>query len=151
MSFILLLCSRRHHALSLWEYANLQRDGNSGLQLQHTNPILGTERAKYYFDQQRRGRRFDFRIRFHSESSGKGFFSPPPPLRPSTHPTQQINFPNIINPQASAGTTTIRLNLFAPLQVEKRTNGAVAITRGALNFALELSFNDTKTVGVRCV
>jgi len=32
------------------------------------------------------------------------------------------------------------------VQIETRTNGAVAITRGPLNFAVEFSFNQTTTI-----
>ena len=36
-----------------------------------------------------------------------------------------------------------------PLQIETRTNGAIAILRGPLNFAVELSFDQTTTIGLR--
>ncbi|KAJ7631929.1 hypothetical protein DFH06DRAFT_1223303 [Mycena polygramma] len=47
------------------------------------------------------------------------------------------------------GKTVLNVNLHAPLEVEVRTNGAVAITRGALNFAVEISHNDTVAPGLR--
>ncbi|GLB38772.1 putative beta-L-arabinofuranosidase, GH127 [Lyophyllum shimeji] len=51
--------------------------------------------------------------------------------------------------QVEAGTTSVRLFLNAPLQIETRTNGAVAITRGALNYALEIAHNTTTTPALR--
>jgi len=51
--------------------------------------------------------------------------------------------------QLLAGTNKITVNLDMPVQIETRTNGAVAITRGPLNFAIELSFNQTTTIGLR--
>ncbi|RDB14685.1 hypothetical protein Hypma_016508 [Hypsizygus marmoreus] len=51
--------------------------------------------------------------------------------------------------QIGAGTTTLRVFLNAPLQIETRSNGAVAITRGALNYAVEIAHNITTTPGVR--
>ncbi|KAF9459203.1 hypothetical protein BDZ94DRAFT_1199867 [Collybia nuda] len=51
--------------------------------------------------------------------------------------------------QIPAGTTTLRVSLNMPLQVETRTNGAVAITRGALNYAVEISHNSTAAPGTR--
>ncbi|KAG6888531.1 hypothetical protein C0995_007643 [Termitomyces sp. Mi166 len=47
--------------------------------------------------------------------------------------------------------TTIQVSLNAPLKVENRYNGAVAITRGALNYALEISYNTTTAPGLRSV
>ncbi|KAJ7851852.1 hypothetical protein B0H14DRAFT_2761195 [Mycena olivaceomarginata] len=41
--------------------------------------------------------------------------------------------------KVNAGKTVVHVNLHTPLEVEVRTNGAVAITRGALNFAVELT------------
>lgn len=38
-----------------------------------------------------------------------------------------------------------------PLEIETRTNGAVAITRGPLNFAVDLAFNKTTAPGLRYV
>jgi len=35
-----------------------------------------------------------------------------------------------------------------PLQIETRTNGAIAILRGPLNFTVKLSFNQTTTIGL---
>ncbi|KAG6889850.1 hypothetical protein C0992_003829 [Termitomyces sp. T32_za158] len=46
-------------------------------------------------------------------------------------------------------TTTIQVSLHAPLQIENRFNGAVAITRGALNYALEIDYNTTTAPGLR--
>ena len=37
------------------------------------------------------------------------------------------------------------------VEVEERLNGAVAVTRGPLNYALELTYNVTTTEGLRCV
>ncbi|KAF9441482.1 hypothetical protein P691DRAFT_779791 [Macrolepiota fuliginosa MF-IS2] len=51
--------------------------------------------------------------------------------------------------QLKAGTNKISVNLNMPLQIETRTNGAVAITRGPLNFAVELAFNKTTAPGLR--
>ncbi|KAH9480851.1 hypothetical protein JR316_0007453 [Psilocybe cubensis] len=51
--------------------------------------------------------------------------------------------------KVSTGTTTIEMTLYAPLVVEVRTNNAVAITRGALNYAVELSYNQTSAPGLR--
>ncbi|TFK34186.1 hypothetical protein BDQ12DRAFT_636697 [Crucibulum laeve] len=51
--------------------------------------------------------------------------------------------------QISAGTTTLQVSLHAVLEMETRTNGAVAITRGPLNYAVELSYNNTVTPGLR--
>lgn len=48
-----------------------------------------------------------------------------------------------------AGTTQFEVFLNTPLQIETRTNGAVAVTRGPLNFAVELSHNLTVTPGLR--
>jgi len=35
-----------------------------------------------------------------------------------------------------------------PLQIETRTNGAIAILRGLLNFAVKLLFDQTTTIGL---
>ncbi|KAG6827511.1 hypothetical protein H0H92_011483 [Tricholoma furcatifolium] len=51
--------------------------------------------------------------------------------------------------QITGKTTTIKVSLNAPLEVEDRYNGAVAITRGALNYALEITYNTTTTPGLR--
>jgi hypothetical protein len=51
--------------------------------------------------------------------------------------------------QVGAGSTTIKMTLHAPLEIELRTNNAVAITRGPLNYAVELSFNRTSAPGLR--
>ena len=51
--------------------------------------------------------------------------------------------------QLLARTNKITVNLDMPVQIETRTNGAVAIMRGPLNFAIELSFNQTTTIGLR--
>jgi hypothetical protein len=48
-----------------------------------------------------------------------------------------------------AGTTSITIKLDQRVEIEKRFNDAVAITRGALNYALELSFNQTSSPGRR--
>jgi hypothetical protein len=49
----------------------------------------------------------------------------------------------------NAGKTTLHVNLNTPLEVEVRFNGAVAVTRGALNFAVEIPNNDTVAPGLR--
>jgi len=51
--------------------------------------------------------------------------------------------------QVGAGTTTLHVNLNAPLEIEVRTNGAVAVTRGALNYAVEITYNTTVAPGLR--
>ncbi|KDR83210.1 hypothetical protein GALMADRAFT_134697 [Galerina marginata CBS 339.88] len=51
--------------------------------------------------------------------------------------------------QVAAGTTTIQMTLHAPLQIDLRTNNAVAITRGPLSYAVELSYNTTSAPGLR--
>ncbi|KAJ7583639.1 hypothetical protein C8J56DRAFT_954591 [Mycena floridula] len=48
-----------------------------------------------------------------------------------------------------AGQSTVSIVLDSPLTVESRTNGAVAISKGALTFALELSYNSTVAPGLR--
>ncbi|KAJ7485380.1 hypothetical protein FB451DRAFT_1363334 [Mycena latifolia] len=49
----------------------------------------------------------------------------------------------------AAGKTVLNVHLHSPLQVEVRTNGAVAITRGALNYAVEITHNTTVAPGLR--
>ncbi|KAJ7754451.1 hypothetical protein B0H16DRAFT_1542388 [Mycena metata] len=49
----------------------------------------------------------------------------------------------------NAGKTVLNVNLHQPLEVEVRTGGAVAITRGALNFAVEINYNETVAPGLR--
>ncbi|KAF9263003.1 hypothetical protein L218DRAFT_928652 [Marasmius fiardii PR-910] len=51
--------------------------------------------------------------------------------------------------QVPKGTTKVHVNLDAPVVIEPRFNGAIAVTRGALNFALELSNNITTSPGIR--
>ncbi|KAF9026467.1 hypothetical protein BDZ89DRAFT_1102091 [Hymenopellis radicata] len=51
--------------------------------------------------------------------------------------------------QIMAGTTAITLSLGADLQLETRTNGAIAVTYGVLNYAVELAQNDTTSEGLR--
>ena len=51
--------------------------------------------------------------------------------------------------QLLARTNKITVNLYMPVQIETRTNGAVTIIREPLNFAIELSFNQTTTIGLR--
>ncbi|KAF5377925.1 hypothetical protein D9615_006767 [Tricholomella constricta] len=63
----------------------------------------------------------------------------------------QPNSASLQTVQVSAGTTTIQVFLNAPLQIESRLNGAVAITRGALNYAVEIAYNTTTTPGTRSV
>lgn len=41
------------------------------------------------------------------------------------------------------------MTLHAPLEIELRTNNAVAITRGPLNYAVQLSYNTTSAPGLR--
>ncbi|KAG6917303.1 hypothetical protein DXG01_003144 [Tephrocybe rancida] len=48
-------------------------------------------------------------------------------------------------------TATIQFSLHAPVQIESRFNGAVAVTRGALNYAVEISYNTTTAPGLRSV
>ncbi|PPR06314.1 hypothetical protein CVT24_001026 [Panaeolus cyanescens] len=50
---------------------------------------------------------------------------------------------------AKAGTTSVIVTFSAPLKVETRYNKAVSVSRGPLLYALELSYNDTVTTGVR--
>ncbi|KAL0569595.1 hypothetical protein V5O48_012368 [Marasmius crinis-equi] len=52
--------------------------------------------------------------------------------------------------QVSEGTTKVQVSLDAPLEIEERSNGAIAVSRGPLNFALELSSTDTVAAGTRC-
>ncbi|KAG7445620.1 uncharacterized protein BT62DRAFT_1006631 [Guyanagaster necrorhizus] len=47
------------------------------------------------------------------------------------------------------GSSTIALSLHAVLDIEKRFNDAIAINYGALNYAIELSYNNTVTEGLR--
>ncbi|KAI5833318.1 hypothetical protein K523DRAFT_343192 [Schizophyllum commune Tattone D] len=49
-----------------------------------------------------------------------------------------------------AGSTNIVVILDMQVEVEERLNGAVAVTRGPLNYALELAYNVTTTEGLRC-
>ncbi|KAJ6595746.1 hypothetical protein DFH09DRAFT_146534, partial [Mycena vulgaris] len=51
--------------------------------------------------------------------------------------------------KVSAGKTVLHVQLHAPLQIEVRTGGAVAITRGALNYAVEIAHNTTVAPGLR--
>ncbi|KAJ6595743.1 hypothetical protein DFH09DRAFT_146500 [Mycena vulgaris] len=51
--------------------------------------------------------------------------------------------------KVSAGKTVLHVQLHAPLQIEVRTGGAVAITRGALNYAVEITHNTTVAPGLR--
>ncbi|KAF8881189.1 hypothetical protein CPB85DRAFT_1340602 [Mucidula mucida] len=51
--------------------------------------------------------------------------------------------------QITEGTTAIALSLGAELQLETRTNGAIAVTYGVLNYAVELAQNDTTSEGLR--
>jgi len=48
-----------------------------------------------------------------------------------------------------AGKTSLTVKLNAPLEIEVRSAGAVAINRGALNFVVEIPYNDTVTPGLR--
>ncbi|KAJ7728415.1 hypothetical protein DFH07DRAFT_782203 [Mycena maculata] len=63
------------------------------------------------------------------------------PLSPDAFSLHTVN--------VGAGKTTLHVNLNAPLEVEVRSSGAVAITRGTLNYALEIPYNDTVTLGLR--
>jgi hypothetical protein len=49
----------------------------------------------------------------------------------------------------SPGTTKVQLSLDAPIEVSTRFNGSVAVTRGPLNYALEITFNKTTAPGLR--
>ncbi|PBK75252.1 hypothetical protein ARMSODRAFT_993246 [Armillaria solidipes] len=51
--------------------------------------------------------------------------------------------------ELSEGSSTIILSLHAVLDIEKRFNDAIAINYGALNYAIELSYNNTVTEGLR--
>lgn len=51
--------------------------------------------------------------------------------------------------QVPEGDTAIIVVLDMQMEVEERTNGAVAIARGPLNYALELTYNVTTTEGTR--
>ncbi|KAF7329741.1 hypothetical protein MKEN_00237400 [Mycena kentingensis (nom. inval.)] len=51
--------------------------------------------------------------------------------------------------QVKAGKTTVHVNLNAPLEIESRFNDAIAVTRGPLNFAVEISHNTTVSPGLR--
>ncbi|KAJ7686648.1 hypothetical protein B0H17DRAFT_1071405 [Mycena rosella] len=48
-----------------------------------------------------------------------------------------------------AGKTVLNVQLHSPLQIEVRSGGAVAITRGALNYAVEITHNTTVATGLR--
>jgi len=58
-------------------------------------------------------------------------------------------FINNRNNQLLARTNKITTNLDMPFQIETRKNGAVAIMRGPMDFTVELSFNQTTTIGLR--
>uniref|UniRef100_A0A0W0FV11 Duf1680 domain containing protein n=2 Tax=Moniliophthora roreri TaxID=221103 RepID=A0A0W0FV11_MONRR len=47
------------------------------------------------------------------------------------------------------GNTKLYISLDAPVVVEERSNGAIAVTRGPLNYALEISNNVTTAAGTR--
>ncbi|KAJ7126117.1 hypothetical protein C8R44DRAFT_781093 [Mycena epipterygia] len=49
----------------------------------------------------------------------------------------------------NAGKTVLQVNLHSPLEVEVRTSGAVAITLGSLNYAVEITYNTTVAPGLR--
>ncbi|KAG7088019.1 hypothetical protein E1B28_012056 [Marasmius oreades] len=51
--------------------------------------------------------------------------------------------------QVPRGTSKVEVTLDAPTVIEPRFNGAVSVTRGALNFALQLSNNETSAPGLR--
>ncbi|KAF8901377.1 hypothetical protein CPB84DRAFT_1815219 [Gymnopilus junonius] len=53
--------------------------------------------------------------------------------------------------KVTSGSTTIEMTLHAPLETELRTNNAVAVTRGPLNYAVELSYNTTSAPSLRSV
>ncbi|KAF8509631.1 hypothetical protein JB92DRAFT_2945317 [Gautieria morchelliformis] len=66
--------------------------------------------------------------------------------------------PVLLNPDVSTslhsvqidpGMTQFDITLDMPLQVETRSSGAVAINRGPLNYAVEISHNDTSTFSWR--
>jgi len=63
------------------------------------------------------------------------------PLSPDASSLHTVN--------VKAGTTVLKVQLNAPLQIEVRTNGAVAVTRGALNYAVEITYNTTVAPGLR--
>ncbi|KAL0951819.1 hypothetical protein HGRIS_008485 [Hohenbuehelia grisea] len=45
--------------------------------------------------------------------------------------------------------TVLEMSLDTPVQIEQRSNGAIAIHRGALNYAVDLAFNETTAPGLR--
>ncbi|KIJ34650.1 hypothetical protein M422DRAFT_263212 [Sphaerobolus stellatus SS14] len=51
--------------------------------------------------------------------------------------------------QVKAGTTHFSVTLDMPLQVETVANGSVFVNRGPLNYAVEISYNDTSTLSWR--
>jgi len=51
--------------------------------------------------------------------------------------------------QIEAGTTNLHVTLDMPLQVETLSSGAVVVNRGPLNYAVEISHNETKTFSWR--
>ncbi|KAJ7196912.1 hypothetical protein C8J57DRAFT_1419137 [Mycena rebaudengoi] len=63
------------------------------------------------------------------------------PLKPDSNSHQVV--------KVNAGKTVIHVNLHSPLEIESRFNGAVAVTRGALNYAVEISHDDTVAAGLR--
>ncbi|KAJ7056946.1 hypothetical protein C8F01DRAFT_1152839 [Mycena amicta] len=62
-------------------------------------------------------------------------------LKPDATSLQTVQIP--------AGQTTLHVNLNAPLEIEARFNGAVAVTRGPLNYAVEIAYNTTVAPGLR--
>ncbi|KAJ3711734.1 hypothetical protein C8R42DRAFT_334064 [Lentinula raphanica] len=59
------------------------------------------------------------------------------------------DYMNLHTVNVSPGTTKLQLYLDAQIQVVPRYNGSVAITRGPLNYALEVTFNRTSAPGLR--
>lgn len=50
-----------------------------------------------------------------------------------------------------AGTTSVVLRLDTQIRTQRRFNNAILVSRGALNFALDLKYNRTTSQGLRYV
>ncbi|KAF5385626.1 hypothetical protein D9757_005544 [Collybiopsis confluens] len=91
-------------------------------------------------------KRFEFQIRVPDWAQSKLSTvsvggSKPTSLEPDSHDLHTVNI--------SPGTTKVQLSLDAQLKVIPRFNGSVAITKGPLNYALEVTFNKTSAPGLR--
>lgn len=83
---------------------------------------------------------FDFQIRVPGWAQNKSSTisvgnAKPTPLEPDTMDLHTIN--------VSPGTTKVQMSLDAQINIIPRFNNAVAIVRGPLNYALEITFNRT--------